>query len=361
MTENENSTDLLNQVSDKSGLPPGSLIYVGDSNAFPTTISKIEYNMGHYTVNQQINIDEPNLVLNNHSGVTWINLCGLNDIQTIKKIGEYFQIHLLTLEDILNTNQRPKVEIFDNYVYFVVKKIASITDPLHVEYDQMSIIMGQDYVITFEEQKDSHLNKIITRIDKNNGLIRKLGADYLTYAIIDSIVDQYFSLQESIDDLIEELEDELLFSPTSNTLNAIHHLKREIIYFRKAISPISDLINYLLREESDLITEPVKIYFRDVLDHSIRMNESIDTHRELISGMLNIYLSVLSNKTNEVMRILTVFASVFIPLTFVAGIYGMNFDYMPELHWKWAYPVIWVIFIFIIIVLFGFFKKRKWL
>ncbi|MBF0452197.1 MAG: magnesium/cobalt transporter CorA [Candidatus Magnetomorum sp.] len=355
------ASDTINFVSTKSGLPPGSLIYVGDDNALPTIISKIHYNIDRYLEDDTIDLTQKDELLRDPSVVTWMNVCGLKDINTIQKIGENLNIHPLTLEDILNTHQRSKVEIFDDYIYVVLKKITNISDTLQVEYDQLSIIIGQNYVVTFEENKDNSFHKIKARIEKGTGQIRKLGSDYLAYALIDSIVDHYFTLQESIDDYIEDLEDELLFSPSPDTLNSIHHLKREMIYLRKAIFSISELMSVILREESSLITTPVKLYFRDVLDHSLRLHESVDTYRELISGMLNIYLSVLSNKTNEIMRILTVFASIFIPLTFVAGIYGMNFDYMPELHWKWSYPTLWVLFVSIILMLCVFFKRKKWL
>ena len=351
----------LNVVSKKTGLPPGSLVYVGDTTTSPTTISEIHYNSHQYNENIVPNLSESLLFSTKLDGVTWVRVCGLSDIKTIQEIGEQLHIHPLTLEDILNTNQRPKVEVFDQYIYIVLKKISNISDSLHVEYDQLSIILGNHYVITYEETADNHFDKVKSRVQKGTGLIRKLNADYLAYALIDSVVDQYFHLQESIDDYIETLEDELLFAPSHETLNSIHHLKREMIFLRKAISSNSELMTILLREDSSLITPDVKVYYRDVLDHAIRLHDSIDTYRELISGMLNIYLSVLSNKTNEVMRILTVFASIFIPLTFIAGIYGMNFDYMPELRWKWSYPLLWLFFIVIIIILLLFFRKKKWI
>jgi len=348
-------------VSKKSGLPPGSLVYVGDTTTRSTEISEIFYDIDHYSEKKLDNIKEAILFSSNQSGIKWINVCGFSDINTIQEIGEKFNIHPLTLEDILNTNQRPKVEIFEHYIFVVLKKIADNSDLQQLEYEQLSMIIGKDYVITFEETNDLHIDKVKTRIEKGSGQIRKSGADYLAYALIDSIVDQYFQLQESFDDYIESLENELLLSPSAETLNNIHKLKREIIFLRKSISSISDLMTVIIREESTLISPIVKVYYRDVLDHAIRLHESIDSYRELLSGMLNIYLSVLSNKTNEVMRILTVLASIFIPLTFLAGIYGMNFEHMPELHWKWSYPALWVVFIVIIVISLIFFRRKKWL
>jgi len=351
----------FNVVSKKTGLPPGSLVYVGNTTTIHTTISEIHYNIHQYDENILTNFSESLLFSSKPDGVIWLRVCGLSDIKTIQKIGEQLSIHPLTLEDILNTNQRPKVEVFDQYIYIVLKKISNISDFLHVEYAQLSIILCNNYVITFEETSDNHFDKLKSRLQKGTGLIRKLSTDYLAYALIDSIVDQYFQLQESIDDYIENLEDELLFSPSQETLNSIHHLKREMIFLRKAISSISELITIILREDSSFISSDVKVYYRDVLDHAIRLHDSIDTYRELISGMLNIYLSVLSNKTNEIMRILTVFASIFIPLTFIAGIYGMNFDYMPELRWKWSYPLLWLVFMVTIMILLVLFKRKKWI
>jgi magnesium transporter len=348
-------------VSKKTGLPPGSLVFVGDTSTCTTEISEISYNLDHYSEKKVDNIKESILCTSKQSGIKWINVCGFSDINTIQEIGEKLNIHPLTLEDILNTNQRPKVEIFDHYIFVVLKKIANISDLQQIEYEQLSILIGKDYVITFEETNDQHIEKVKTRIEKGSGQIRKSGADYLAYALIDSIVDQYFKLQESFDDYIESLENELLLTPSAETLNNIHRLKREIIFLRKSISSISDLMTVIIREDSTLISPIVKVYYRDVLDHVIRLHESIDSYRELLSGMLNIYLSVLSNKTNEVMRILTVLASIFIPLTFIAGIYGMNFDYMPELRWKWSYPTLLIVFIVIIIISLFIFKRKKWL
>jgi magnesium transporter len=266
------------------------------------------------------------------------------------------------LEDILNTHQRPKFEEYDDYLYIVLKCLRAEDDQFAVTREQVSLLVLRNFVFAFKEKKDDLFHPVLQRIKTSKGRLRSMGADYLAYAILDTIVDQFFVLIDTLDDATIILEDTLLTTePQQETLNTIQRLKREIIGIRKDISPLRDLTAGLLRSESELINETTRIYLRDVSDHAVRVTESIETYREILSGLLEIYITSVSNKMNEVMKVLTVFASIFIPLTFLAGIYGMNFEHMPELKWTWAYPALWVAFITIPVVLLVYFKKKKWL
>jgi magnesium transporter len=290
-----------------------------------------------------------------------VNIAGLKDIEIIESVGRNFHIHPLVLEDILNTHQRPKFEEFTDYLFIVLKQLSFEMSTLTVNYEQISILVLKNFIFTFNEKPDDVFDPIRRRLQDCNGRLRVRGADYLAYAIVDTVVDQYFTLQDSLDEVIESVEEQLLSNPTSKTLAKIQRLKRELVFVRKSISPTRELLSGMERSESDLIDEKTRPYLRDVYDHAIRVTEAVDSSRDLITGMLDIYLSSVSNKMNEVMKVLTVFASIFIPLTFIVGIYGMNFEYMPELKWRWAYPALWLVFAVITIGLLTYFKRKKWL
>jgi len=353
--------DSLNVVSVKSGLPPGSLIHVGNILETVTRMSVIDYSPENFEEQSIQSIDEI-LKYKDSDTVTWVIIEGLTNVDIVDRIGKMFDIHQLVLEDILNTHQRPKFEEFDDHLYIVLKCLLPEGDQFTVAYEQISLLVLKNFIFAFKEKKDDFFHPVQQRIRSSNGRLRKLGADYLTYSILDAIVDQNFILIDSLDEAVTSLEDILLAAePTKNTLKTIQKLKKEVISIRKHVSPVRELIAGMLRSESDLIDEKTRIYLRDVSDHTIRVTESIESYREILTGLLDIYISSVSNKMNEVMKVLTVFASIFIPLTFLAGIYGMNFEYMPELKWKWAYPVLWTVFITVPVVLLIYFRKKKWL
>jgi len=347
-------------ASEKAGLPPGSLVHVGKVHQHAHKISVVNYNkstLKKHTVNS---IDEL-LDYKLTDTITWVIIDGLKDVSIIEAIGHHFDMHPLVLEDILNTHQRPKFEEFNDYLYIVIKAISMGNRSLKVKYEQISLLVLQNFVFTFIEKPDTLFHPILNRLDNDKSQVRNLGTDYLAYLIMDTVVDEYFSLQDAFDDLIEGVEDKLLSNPTSETLATIQKIKRELIFFRRSVSPLRELLAAIHRSESPLLNEKTKRYFGDVYDHAIRIIEAIESYRDLIAGMLDIYLSSVSNKMNETMKVLTVFASIFIPLTFVAGVYGMNFEYMPELKWRWGYPAIWVFFISVSVILLRFFRKNKWL
>lgn len=354
-------TDSLNNVSEKSGLPPGSLIHVGNVLDSVTSMTVLDYSK-ESTEEQRIQSIDDILKYKDSDTVTWVIVEGLTNVPIVRRIGDIFCIHPLVLEDILNTHQRPKFEEYDDYLYIVLKSLIPENKPLTVAYEQISILVLKNFVIVFKEKKDDLLKPIQERIKTSKGRLRSLGSDYLTYAILDTIVDQNFILIDFLDDVIVSIEDSLLASePPKNTLHTIHMLKKEIITIRKNVSPIRELMAGILRSDSELIDVKTHIYLRDVSDHTIRVIESVESYRDILTGLLDIYMSSVSNKMNEVMKVLTVFASIFIPLTFLAGIYGMNFEYMPELKWKWAYPTLWSVFVIVPVVLLIYFKRKKWL
>jgi magnesium transporter len=353
-------TESLNKPSDKLGMGPGSLVHVGDVLESETRITVIDYSKE--TVNElQIDSIDKILKYKNSDSVTWVIIEGLANVDIVESVGKIFNIHQLVLEDILNTHQRPKFEEYEDHLFIVLKCLLPENEDFSVSYEQISLLVLKNFVLTFKEKTDDLLQPVQQRVNSSKGRFRSLGADYLTYAILDTIVDQNFVLIDFLDDEITMLEDRLLTSePTQATLKIIQKLKREIISIRRHVSPIRELMTAMLRSESDLINEKTHKYLRDVSDHVIRVIESIESYRDILTSLLEIYISSVSNKMNEVMKVLTVFASIFIPLTFIAGIYGMNFEHMPELKWKWAYPSLWFAFIAIPVVLLIYFKKKKW-
>lgn len=352
--------NFVNTTSQKTGMPPGSLVHVGDDQAIESRVSIVQYNKQRLEEKVAATIDEIDQFLEADT-VTWVTIEGLKNVGLIETIGRAFDIHPLVLEDILNTQQRPKFEEFDDYLYIVLKDLSLEDAHSSVRYQQISILVLKNLVFIFKEHQDDIFLPLHKRLHNNKGRLRALGADYLTYVILDTIVDKNFIIIDSLDDVVSSIEEELSVNATPQILTTIQRIKHELIYIRKYISPLRDLLLGVLRTDTVLIDEKNHIYFRDVLDHVLRVTESLETYRDMLSSLLDIYMSSMSNKMNEVMKVLTVFATIFIPLTFVAGIYGMNFEYMPELKFKWSYPVIWTFFIVIPIALLAYFKKKKWL
>ncbi len=350
----------LSFSSEKSGLPSGSLVHVGEVHEYENRICVIDYSAATIEKRTVKAIDDI-LPYKQTDTVTWVNIEGLTDVSIIDAIGRHFDIHALVLEDILNTHQRPKLEDYNDYLYIVLKALALGNNDFNVEYEQISVLILDKFVFTFKEKPDAIFDPILSQLDNEKSRLRSLGTDYLAYVIMDTVVDEYFALQDVLDELIEGVEDDLLSNPSVQTLSTIQKIKRELIFLRRTVSPLRELLANIQRSESKLIQERTKRYFADVYDHAIRVIEAMESYRDLITGMMDIYLSSVSNKMNETMKVLTVFASIFIPLTFIAGVYGMNFEYMPELKWRWAYPVLWVVFVGISVFLLGYFKRKKWL
>ncbi|UCG31410.1 MAG: magnesium/cobalt transporter CorA [candidate division WOR-3 bacterium] len=344
----------------KAGLPPGTLVHVGEKKTEKIRIRVLDYTEGTFE-EKDITKVEDCYPFKEKSTVTWINVDGIHDVDIIEKIGENYGVHPLLLEDILNTEQRPKIEDFEDYIFLVLKMLAFDEKEHEVKIEQVSFVIGPNYVISFQEKEGDVFDPVRERIRNAKGRIRRMGADYLAYALLDAIVDSYFFILEKIGDKIEGLEEDLIANPDAKTLQTIHYLKREMIFLRRSVWPLREVISGMSRKESALIKESTEIFLRDVYDHTIQVIDTIENFRDMVSGMLDIYLSSLSNRMNEVMKVLTIFAAIFIPLTFVAGIYGMNFAYMPELGWKWGYFGALAVMAGIGITMLVYFKKKHWL
>jgi len=343
------------------GLPPGTLVHTGLPKVEKITIDVTNYSE-EFLEEKYFDRIEDVFSYKDSSNISWINVCGLHDTEILEKLGNHFNIHFLALEDILNTEQRPKIDDYESILYCVLKSIGLDESAKEITSEQVSLILGRGWVITFQERMPDCFEPVRERIRKSKGRIRKSGSDYLTYALIDLIVDNYFSVLEKIGEAIEQLEDELVTNPRAENLNKIYKMRRELLFLRKSVWPLREALSWMQRDETELIKDDTQIYIRDVYDHAIQVIDTIETYREMISGMLDTYLSSISNRMNEVMKVLTIIATIFIPLTFIAGVYGMNFQNFPELQWRWIYPWgFWVTIILVVFIMFIYFKRKKWL
>ncbi|MBN1899713.1 magnesium/cobalt transporter CorA [Candidatus Sumerlaeota bacterium] len=346
--------------SRKKGLPPGTLVYIGEKRGDGVRISVIDYDSETLREKEAVHVEEC-FPFKMEKSTTWINVDGLHKKEILECLGKNYDLHPLTLEDIMNTHQRPKVEDFGNYLYIVLKMIYLHPGDSTIITEQVSLILGENFVMTFQEREGDVFDPIRQRIKEGKGSVRKMHADYLAYCLIDSIVDNYFSILERYDEQIDNLEDQLLGVPANSLLNRIYAIKREVISLRKAVWPLREVVSLLERLETRLIEKKTRAYLRDIYDHAIQVVDTVDTYREIISGMHDLYLSNVSNRMNEIMKILTIIATIFIPITFIAGIYGMNFEFMPEIHWKLGYPVVWGIMITMAALMLAYFRKNDWL
>ena len=352
---------LVKKRSKKAGLPPGTLIHIGEKKVEVPKITIFDYDHQHVEEREVKTIEEC-FVFKDKPTVTWINVEGVHQVELIEKLGGCYGFHPLVMEDVLNTDQRPKMEIYGNYIYIVLKMLYGRDKNHSIETEQVSLILGSNFVISFQEGREGDVfDPVRERIRSDKGLIRRMGSDYLAYSLMDTIVDNYFLILETLGEKVELLEEELTTSPTVKTLHEIQKFRNEMILIRRAVWPLREVTIGLGRKESPLIKETTEIYLRDVYDHIIQVMDTIEVYREMLSGMLDIYLSSVSNRLNSVMKVLTIIATIFMPLTFIVGIYGMNFKHMPELGWRWGYPAVWVIIVLIGVLMLIYFKKKKWL
>jgi magnesium transporter len=351
---------MIRRISKKVAQPPGTLIHLGERKSDSVVLNLIRYNKDFF---EEKRIENPGecLLEKDFKGVCWIDISGIHDIPTIESIGRVFNIHPLVQEDILNTFHRPKFEESEEYLFLVLKMLMYDTEAKDVMSEQVSFVLGPDFLITFQEQEGDVFNPVRERLRKALGRIRKMRADFLLYTLMDAVVDNYFLVMEAMGEDLEILEAQLLENPTPKIRETIHKLKRELIFLRRAVWPLRELINGMQKSESRLIKNPTKIYLRDVYDHTIHVIETVETYRDMISGLQDLYLSSVSNKMNEVMKVLTIIATIFIPVTFIAGIYGMNFEFMPELKWRYGYFFVWGVMVVISLGMVLYFKRKKWL
>lgn len=346
---------------DLVGHPPGTLLTIEKEVPQPLKLTLFKYGPEQPVEEQQVQALAEVFPFDPRTPVTWLNLDGSQQVETLEEIGSYLDIHPLVLEDILDPGQRPKMEDFDSYLFIEMNMLLWDQDHSQIQADQVSLILGDHYLVTFQEYEKDVFEGVRKRLREGKGRLIRQGADYLAYSLIDAIVDHYFIILENLGEQIEFLEEELVSAPDRRTLRTIHEMKRELIFLRKSVWPLREVIGALERGESSLFHPSTQIYLRDVYDHTIQIIDAIETYRDMVSGMLDIYLSSVSNRMNEVMKMLTIIATVFMPLSFLVGVYGMNFDYMPELRWKWGYFSVWVVIILLMVGMLSYFSRKKWL
>lgn len=350
---------VIKSRSKQRGLPPGSLVHIGEQKRSNTKLSLIEYNENVFN-RKEISLNELSKLDYKRDTIKWINVDGLHQVEILAKIGETFDIHPLAMEDILNTDHRPKIEYYEEYMYISSKILFYNSKNNEFDIDQISFIMSNKYIISFSEREIDIFEPVIKRLQ--HGLIRtrKLTTDYLLYCLLDIIVDDYFEVLESISEAIEDAEEEMTDNTTDKTLRTITKLKRQILFIHKGVWPLRDVLSSLGRGDSSLINESTEIYIRDLYEHVVQVMDTTETLRDILSGMMDVYLSSTSNRMNEIMKVLTIISTVFMPLSFIVGVYGMNIQNMPELGWRWMYPVLWLIMISIAGTMLYYFKKKKW-
>lgn len=344
--------------SRKAGLPPGSLVHIGEKKVDTTRVRVFNYDEQRLEERQLGGVEEC-LSYKDKGGVTWINIDGLHEAEVLEKLGETFGLHPLMLEDIANTEQRPKLEDYGGYLYVVIKMLYR---PDHgILAEQLSLVIGKDLVLSFQERQGTVFDPIIERLRNGKGRARGLGADFLAYQLIDAAIDNYFIVLERLSDEVEVLEERVITSPKPGGLQDLHRLKKDMIHLRRSIWPLRDVITAMQRGDSPLISEAMRIYLRDVYDHVAAAADAIEVMRDLLNSMLEIHMSSMSNRLNEVLKVLTIITTLFIPMTFIVGVYGMNFKYMPELDWPWGYPAVLLLMSGVAGGMFIYFKRKKWL
>lgn len=341
------------------GLPPGSLVHVGKP-APKIRISVMDYDQAHLIEKDDVSLEEC-LQLMKTPTVTWINIQGIHDPHVVTTVGQHFNLHSLLLEDIMNAGQRSKLDDYKDHLFIVLRMLSYNGVAEKVDDEQVSLILGKQYVISFLEGDHDIFDSVRGRIRKGNKRIRTMGADYLCYALIDCIVDHYFVILEAVDQKLENIESTLADQPGPETMRLIQHLKREIIVLRKSVWPLREVINNFRKTESPLIKNSTQLYLHDVYDHTIQAMDTIESFRDIASGLLDVYLSNMSYHMNDIMKVLTIMATIFVPLTFIASLYGMNFEHMPELHSEWGYPIALSIMLLTGLGMLYFFRRKRWL
>jgi magnesium transporter len=348
------------RVKEQAGQPPGTPFFIGRRRMEEVKISYIRFNENLHEEKELSTPDECAQLCRSED-IVWINVEGIHDADIVEKLGSLFSIHPLTVEDIVNTMQRPKFEDFSSYIYVVLKMLSYTGSEGQMDKEQVSLILGSNYVITFQEKPGDVFEPVRERIRNNRGRIRRSGSDYLAYALMDDVVDSYFLILESLGDSIEELEDVVILNPDPDTVSRIHMFKRAMLYIRRTVWPLREEISLLEKSGSELVHDSTMVFLRNLYDHTIQVIDTVETYRDIISGMHDTYLSSVSNRMNEVMKVLTIIATIFIPLTFIAGVYGMNFRNMPELYWKWGYFGTLGVMVIVAVCMIIYFKRKKWI
>lgn len=353
-------TRLFKRYSQKVGLPPGSLVYIGEERTEPVQITVTDYNETHFHEEEVQTIQEC-LHFRSPETVTWIHIEGIHETEIIEDIGAHFGVNLLVLEDLMSPTQLPKIEVYEDHVFIILKNLDYDPTSLSIFREQIGLIIGENYVISLQEASGELFTPVQNRLQNANGRLRQMRSDYLAYALIDVIVDHYFIALEQLSEAIQTVEEETIANPTSEVLKKINTLRKECFLLRRPLLPFRDVIDEVLNGEIRLLGQETHPYFRDVHDHLIQVIHTLETLRSTVSGLFDTYTSAVSHRMNEVMKVLTIVATFFIPLTFIAGIYGMNFKFMPELEAPWGYPAVLLVMVGIGLAMFIYFKLKKWL
>jgi len=342
------------------GASPGTLIHTGELKTERVQIHRMDYDAERLDERELAAMDEA-FPLDEGPSVTWLNVDGLHDVEVIQSLGQHIGLHPLTMEDVLSTGQRPKIDDYEDLAFIVMRMVQFDSAREELIDEQVSLVVGRGFVVSFQERPGDVFEPVRERLRASKGRIRSSGADYLAYALIDAVVDHYFVTLERLSDTIEELSEAILESPDSGSLERVHDLKRSLVFMRKSIWPLREVAAKLVRGETPVFESSTLVFVRDVYDHAVQVIDTVESLRDIVTGMHDIYLSSLSNRMNEIMKVLTMIATIFIPLTFVAGIYGMNFQYMPELEWRWAYFVVLGAMAMIAVVMVVLFRRKRWL
>jgi magnesium transporter len=343
----------------ENSLPSCSDVPAGKNAGGKAKITIIDYDAGHFETIEAKTVEEY-LAFKDKPSVTWINIAGLGQQDVITEVGKLFKIHPLAMEDILNTYHRPKIEIYPDYLFVILKQLSYSQETFNLKKSQFSIVWGKNFVLTFQEQESEIFNPIKKLLKNDEGQLRKLGADYLVYALIEIIVDNYYVILDQGGEKLELLEEILIKNPTLKNSQTIHDLKMELLFLRKSVWPLREILSTLSKESLDLVSDNTRIYFRDVYDNVVQIIEMIEALREMASDMMDIYLSSINNKLSEVMKVLTIISTIFIPLTFIAGVYGMNFRFMPELEWRAGDFLVLTLMGLVAATMLLYFKRKKW-
>jgi magnesium transporter len=339
---------------------PGTIEYSGPIRQEQVKIELMDYTPEALDERDGATVEDT-FPLRDTDHVSWVNIDGLHDTTLLRKLGDHFGLHPLVMEDVVNTNQRPKVEEYEGYIFLVARMVYFEEDGVTLRTEQMSFALGERWLISFQETHGDVFVNVRERIRAGGGRARRMGVDYLLYALIDAIVDHYFVILETLGEQIEDLEEAVNDDPEPETLRQVHEMRREMILLRKSVWPMRELLSSLLRTESPLIRDETNIFLRDVYDHSIQVLDAVESFRDMLASIQDLYMSNVSNRMNEVMKVLTVIATIFVPLTFIAGIYGMNFDVLPELHWKWSYLGFWIVAVVLAGGMLTYFRRKRWL
>jgi magnesium transporter len=361
LTRSMRVTDrLVRRWGKPAGAAPGTVIHAGRPRVEQVTFEVMHFDADHFDERHPTSL-EACFPWPDGSGVTWLNIDGVHDVQQLYRLGELVDVHPLVLEDVASTGQRAKLEDYDSQLYIVLRMLRHNDETGQIDEEQLSLVLGPQYVISVQEAPGDVFDPVRDRLRQAKGRIRRSGADFLAYALMDAVVDAYFVAVEKLSDRIESLEEQVLKEPGHPAISEIHRIRGELLIMRRAVWPLRDLFNSMVRDESSLIGTETRVFLRDAYDHAVQVIDTVETLREIVSGLMELHMSSVSNRLNEVMKVLTIIATVFIPLTFLVGVYGMNFRFMPELSWRWAYPALWAVMLLIAVAMLVQFRRRSWL